>query len=76
MNTERKPHYLVIAGRPVQVEQRETKLQAARRRYGKPFGMEWQAGEGPRYWTVDRVARLSAQNEEHRVRRQNAKPKT
>lgn len=36
-----KPHLVVIAGRPVAVtKQRESKLDAARRRYGKPFAFE------------------------------------
>lgn len=36
-----KPHLRVIAGRPVVIEQRETKLEAAKRRYGdRPFGHE------------------------------------
>ena len=67
----RKPHFLVVGGRPVQVQQRETKLEAARRRHGKPFGTtRWATGEGPRFWTADRIARLAAANEEHRMERQ------
>lgn len=66
---DRKPLRL----QPVAAPSRETPLQAARRRYGKPFGvLAWATGEGPRYWTAERVARLAAQNEEHRMRRRNA----
>lgn len=33
----------------------------------------WASGQGPRYWTADRIGRLSAQNEEHRMRRRTMK---
>ena len=71
MSTTTKPHIRIISGRPVTVGQPETKLQIACRRHGRPFGVVWQTGEGPRYWTVERIARLAAANEEDRGRRRN-----
>lgn len=67
---DRKPRLAPVTSAPVH---RETPLQAARRRYGKPFGvLAWSTGEGPRYWTAERVGRLAAANEENRMRRRNA----
>lgn len=45
-----KPHFKVIAGRPVNVERRESPVESARRRFGRPFahesGSEWKRGVG------------------------------
>jgi hypothetical protein len=70
-----KPHFRVVDGQPKRVIRTTTtpspQVAAAGRKYGKPFGvMPWAVGEGPRYWTHDRVGRLAAQNEEDRMRRQ------
>ena len=68
-----KPRFTIIAGRPVQLPQRESPIEAARRRYGKPFAHE--AGtrhvhtQGASYWTVNRVRDLQAQNEAYRERK-------
>lgn len=64
-----KPHFRSIAGRPVSVPRphRETPLEAARRRYGRDFCSEpFRTGEGPRWWTADRIAQLAAENEARR----------
>lgn len=69
-----KPHFRVIAGRPVAApDTRETALQAAQRKYGRPFahqrGNMHQHTSGPAYWTAERIAQLSARNEENRMKR-------
>lgn len=70
-----KPHFRIVANRPVEQARRESPLEAAQRRHGKPFGATWAIGEGPRFWTSDRVARLAALNEEDRMRRKNQSTK-
>lgn len=48
----------------------ETRLERARRLYGRPFGVEnWPAGQKARYWTAERVADLAAVNAALRQRR-------
>lgn len=68
-----KPRFVLVEGRPIPAPSKETPLQAALRRYGRPFASEpWPLGEGVRYWTSERVARLAAANEEIRLRRSKA----
>lgn len=43
-----KPHFTLVANRPVQVERRETPIEAARRRFGKAFAHESGATWKPR----------------------------
>lgn len=67
-----KPRFRMIEVRPHPVEtQRESPVEAARRRYGKPFCSEpWSVGEGPRVFTAERVAQIAQENERlRRVRR-------
>jgi hypothetical protein len=62
----KKPRLRVIAGRPVVIaceEPRETPVEAARRRYGKPFAHErgaefkWQSGPTVlAQWLAERIA--------------------
>ena len=64
----------VICGRPVTLPFRhaedETKLERARRIYGRPFGKEnWPTGQGARYWTAERVGQLAVLNDAHRKAR-------
>ncbi len=33
----------------------------------------WMEGEGPRFWTVERIAKLKAENEAMRARRKRSK---
>ena len=67
-----KPRFTIIAGRPVEIPRRESPIEAARRRYGKPFAHE--AGtrhvhtQGPSYFTSERIAALAAANEARRKR--------
>lgn len=50
MSAEQKPRLKIMAGRPVEIGTRETPVQAAKRRYGKPFAFErgakfeWKSG--------------------------------
>lgn len=68
-----KPHFRIVGNRPVSAgvrQSRETPLEAARRRYGRPFCSEpFRTGEGPRYWTGDRIEQLRAENEARRKAR-------
>ena len=65
-----KPHIRIIAGRPVEVPREESRMERARRVYGRPFGRDnWPAGQGPRYWTAERISVLAANNEERRLAR-------
>lgn len=69
-----KPRLKVSMGQLVEVAQpapavRETPIEAARRRHGRPFGESWPRGEGPRFWTVDRLALLKAANDIERRNR-------
>jgi len=69
-----KPRIRIVGGIQVEVPHPESPLDRARRIYGRPFGREnWPTGSGPRYWTTDRIAQLSAQNEERRLNRRNRK---
>ncbi len=49
--TETKPHFRIIAGRPVTIAKPESKVDLARRRHGKPFAFEsgssWKPREVP-----------------------------
>lgn len=46
-----KPHLRIIAGRPVTVDRRESAIEAARRRFGRPFahepGSDWKPRQQP-----------------------------
>lgn len=67
-----KPRLRIVNGELVPVVN-ESPLEAARRKYGRPFGTEpFTVGEGARYWTSERVARLAAANEERRMARRKA----
>lgn len=72
-----KPRFKIVGNRPieiVQVSPPESPLLKARRKYGRDFcTLAWKTGEGPRYWTAERVATLAAQNEERRMQRRNRK---
>ena len=70
--TLNKPHLRIIAGRPVTVGRptRESVVDAARRRHGRPFaherGGQHQHVKGPAYWTSERIAALAVENEARR----------
>lgn len=38
--TAQKPHFLIIAGRPCEVKEPESKIEQARKRFGGPFAHE------------------------------------
>lgn len=64
-----KPRFTLLRG-VATPKAPETPLEAARRRYGRPFCSEpWATGEGVRYWTVDRVAELALANDRLRKAR-------
>ena len=46
-----KPHFRIVAGRPVSTIKAESKVDLARRRHGKPFAFEsgstWKPSETP-----------------------------
>jgi len=48
---DQKPHFRIIAGRPVSAIKAETKVDLARKRHGKPFaheaGATWRPNETP-----------------------------
>ena len=53
MSADPKPRFRIVAGRPVEqyrLQERETPIEVARRRYGKPFAFEpgakfeWKSG--------------------------------
>jgi hypothetical protein len=56
-----KPHFIVIAGRPVSVPKATTPVDAARKRFGKPFaheeGSTWKPRETPLLaeWLASRI---------------------
>ncbi len=51
MNAPEKPHFRIIAGRPVSTIKAESKVDLARRRHGKPFahesGSDWKPHDTP-----------------------------
>lgn len=65
-----KPHFKVVAGRPVQSNPRpqegETKLERASRIYGRAFGTHGKTTKGITFWTAERIHELSVANEAHR----------
>lgn len=61
---------LHIVHAEVAARSEETRLQRARRLYGREFGREnWPAGQGARYWTPERVAQLARENDALRQKR-------
>ena len=48
---DQKPHFRVVAGRPVEVSSPESRIDAARKRFGGPFshepGTRWKPHEVP-----------------------------
>ena len=76
MTTQPNPELkrTVIAGRPVTmpIARLESPIEAARRRYGKPFaherGTQHVHTQGPSYFTSERIAALAAHNEARRKR--------
>lgn len=70
MGAEMKPRLVLIDGVPVAKDTRSQAVQDAEKRYGRKFASEpWQLGEGPRYFTSERVAALAAENETLRRKR-------
>ncbi len=65
-----KPRFRIVEGRPVELPNRESAIDAARRRYGKPFayerGSQYVHTQGASYWTPERIAALAAANEARR----------
>ena len=65
-----KPRFRIVDGTLHPVSARETPLDAARRRYGRDFCTKaWKVGEGPRYFTAEKIASMAEENARLRAKR-------